>query len=517
MALPLNIDDLIHQRKVESARIEYKKDWNPEKVLHSVCAFANDIDNWGGGYIILGVEEKNGIPVLPPYGIRKESVDAVNKELLNVCNLLEGRYVPVVSHEVYEGADILVLWCPASAVRPHKCPVVIAKNAKSEKAYYIRKANSTIKANAAEERELFEYAGKVPFDERPNMRASVSDIRMSLLLPFLESVGSELAKDAAARSVADVARDMLLLEGPPEDEHPINAALMFFNEHPERFFHYAWIEVVDKPDPTGQGMEEQTFKGPLDVQLRAALNYIRGVVLKEKIFKHDDRAEADRIWNYPYAAVEEALANAVYHRSYEPCAPVEVTITPTQLEISSLPGMDRSITDANLKDFNIRSRFYRNRRIGEFLKELDLAEGRNTGIGKIVRAMRDGDLELVRKLFTAFLAETPYSMRPKKDQKDRELYFHYTFYLLMRLISCYTVYTEKQLSEGRADCIVETPKYVYIFEFKLDGTASEALQQIRDRGYAKAYEADTRPVYMIGASFSSKTGTIEEWEEIKNE
>lgn len=133
-------------------------------------------------------------------------------------------------------------------------------------------------------------------------------------------------------------------------------------------------------------------------------------------------------------------------------------------------------------------------------------------VQKIVRALRDGNLELVRKIFTSFLAETPYSMRPKKDQKDRELYFHYTFYLLMRLISCYTVYTEKQLSEGRADCIVETPKYVYIFEFKLDGTANEALQQIQDRGYAKAYEADTRTLYIIGASFSSKTGTIEEWE-----
>lgn len=129
----------------------------------------------------------------------------------------------------------------------------------------------------------------------------------------------------------------------------------------------------------------------------------------------------------------------------------------------------------------------------------------------IVRALRDGDLEQVRKLFTGFLAETPYSMRPKKDQKQRELYFHYTFYLLMRLISCYTVYTEKQLSEGRADCIIETPKYIYIFEFKLDGTADEALQQIHDRGYAKAYEADPRPLYNVGASFSSKTGTIEEW------
>ena len=132
-------------------------------------------------------------------------------------------------------------------------------------------------------------------------------------------------------------------------------------------------------------------------------------------------------------------------------------------------------------------------------------------VEKVVDSLHMADLEQTRNLFTAFLAETPYAMRPKKDQKDRELYFHYTFYLLMRLISCYTVYTEKQLSEGRADCIVETQGYVYIFEFKLDGTADEALQQIEDRGYAKAYEADSRYIYKIGVSFSSKTGTIEDW------
>ena len=57
--LPLNIDDLIHQRKVDSARIEYKKDWKPEKVLHSVCAFAHDIDNWGGGHNIPKSEKEN--------------------------------------------------------------------------------------------------------------------------------------------------------------------------------------------------------------------------------------------------------------------------------------------------------------------------------------------------------------------------------------------------------------------------------------------------------------------------
>ena len=147
----------------------------------------------------------------------------------------------------------------------------------------------------------------------------------------------------------------------------------------------------------------------------------------------------------------------------------------------------------------------------DYLKQEGMVQ---SAVIKIVRALRDGDLEQVRKLFTGFLAETPYTMRPKKDQKDRELYFHYTFYLLMRLISCYTVYTEKQLSEGLADCIIETPKYVYIFEFKLDGTADEALAQIDERGYGKPYEADGRQVYFIGASFSSQTGTVEEWKAV---
>ena len=56
MALPINVSDLINRRVIESARIEYKGDWNPEPILHSICAFANDIDNWGGGYIIIGID-----------------------------------------------------------------------------------------------------------------------------------------------------------------------------------------------------------------------------------------------------------------------------------------------------------------------------------------------------------------------------------------------------------------------------------------------------------------------------
>ena len=84
------------------------------------------------------------------------------------------------------------------------------------------------------------------------------------------------------------------------------------------------------------------------------------------------------------------------------------------------------------------------------------------------------------------------------------------------MVSVYATYIEKEQSQGRSDCIVETPQYVYIFyvyifEFKLDGTADEALKQIEDKGYARPYLSDTRKLFKIGASFSSQTGTIEEW------
>lgn len=105
-------------------------------------------------------------------------------------------------------------------------------------------------------------------------------------------------------------------------------------------------------------------------------------------------------------------------------------------------------------------------------------------------------------------------MRRKDDERERERYFQYTFYLILRLISIYTVYVEKVQSHGRVDCVIETPQYVYIFEFKLDGTAEEALQQIEDKGYAREYASDTRRLYKIGASFSSETGTIEDWKTV---
>lgn len=116
---------------------------------------------------------------------------------------------------------------------------------------------------------------------------------------------------------------------------------------------------------------------------------------------------------------------------------------------------------------------------------------------------------------TAFLASIPYDAHPGlKDMQMTEKHFQYTFYLILRLMGTYCqAFVEKEYSQGRVDCIMEMKDYVYVFEFKLDGSAEEAIAQINERGYATPYAADGRQVKKLGIVFSSKTRTVSDWRE----
>ncbi|MCL2797429.1 MAG: putative DNA binding domain-containing protein [Firmicutes bacterium] len=390
MALPINIQDLIHGRKVENERIEYKKGFNPLDVMQTMCAFANDINNWGGGYIILGIEAISGVPQFPAVGIEKADQDGIYQKMLELSFLTEPHYSPMLATETIGDKDIIVIWAFGGDNRPYKCPVVYGKN--SDKAYYIRKGSSTVKAAGIDERRLFEVSVKTPYDDRPNQNADIeTDLDIELIKGYLRTVKSDLLKQPL--SLKEIADRMLITGGYKENPKPLNVGLMFFNSNPERFFRCARIEVVDKPSPNGQGMTEKIFTGPLDRQLRDALQYIKNYILKEKVFKVENQAEALRIWNYPYSCIEEILVNAAYHKGYDVSEPIVVTITPDKMQIKNCPGPDLSISDAQIKDYNMVADRYRNRRIGDFLKELEFVEGRNTGIPTALESLKDNGSE----------------------------------------------------------------------------------------------------------------------------
>ena len=134
--------------------------------------------------------------------------------------------------------------------------------------------------------------------------------------------------------------------------------------------------------------------------------------------------------------------------------------------------------------------------------------------GRMARALRTGNTDQFHDLLSDFVASIPYSVRRDNSEKSREKDFQLIVYLIMRLVgSCnYTVYHVKESSQGRADCVIETPQNVYIFEYKLDHSAAEALQQIKAKGYAEPYAHDGRKVYLVGCSFSSETGRVADWE-----
>ena len=107
MAIPTNIKTLLSGNVVEWARIEFKETWDAEASLKTVCAFANDLDNWGGGYIVIGVEEADGQPVYPLKGVAADKIDAYQKSILEKCKLLRPAYMPIVEVVDYESKNLL--------------------------------------------------------------------------------------------------------------------------------------------------------------------------------------------------------------------------------------------------------------------------------------------------------------------------------------------------------------------------------------------------------------------------
>jgi ATP-dependent DNA helicase RecG len=122
MPLPINISELLKSRIIEYDRIEFKEGWNPDAIYRSVCAFANDIENIGGGYIIIGVEEENGMAKRPVKGLQLEQLDAIQKQMIGFNNLIKPVYTPKLSIEEIDGKHILVLWVPGGANRPYEVP-----------------------------------------------------------------------------------------------------------------------------------------------------------------------------------------------------------------------------------------------------------------------------------------------------------------------------------------------------------------------------------------------------------
>lgn len=139
-----------------------------------------------------------------------------------------------------------------------------------------------------------------------------------------------------------------------------------------------------------------------------------------------------------------------------------------------------------------------------FYTPIDSQEG-EFYIGKFIQELEKGDVEAFLTRLRAFFADIPYELNDKTER-----HYQVVFYLVFKLLGQYTE-AEVHSARGRADAVVKTSDYIYVFEFKLDGTADEAITQIDNKGYLIPYTADGRLLVKVGASFSAANRNIDRW------
>jgi ATP-dependent DNA helicase RecG len=391
--LPVRLDDLIHARTVESVRIELKATWNDpirDSVVQTISAFANDFQGLGGGYVVIGIEEQEGHPVLPPRGLDDLDIDKIQIEITGRCQTIKPPVSPVISPEVFQGRQILVLYVPLSDARPHQAPSHGGKPVEYE--YYIRIGPRTDKAKDHYLTQLLQLTARVPFDERRRNDVATAAISPRLLAEYLREVGRDLSADPDTMDVRDTLRRLRLTSGSNGAEAPRNAALLFFTDDPEERFAGCRIELAEFHDDAGGDLiETRAFRGPIHRQVQQVLDYLDSL-LGTVVRKRPEDLQASRFVAYPTTALREALVNTAYHRDYEVGRATRVALYPNRLEITSYPGPVPGLQLAHLAPNSVVGPSpvpSRNPRVGDMLRAVRMAETWKTGVPKIYRSMKE--------------------------------------------------------------------------------------------------------------------------------
>ena len=217
----------------------------------------------------------------------------------------------------------MVVFAPAGDNRPYKAPISLSEK-RTERAMFIKRGSKTVKVKdgSDDERRLIELTARIPFDDRINQTASIDDLNLRLIQSYLKEVRSSLYGDSTKIPFAELCRHLMIAKGSDEQLRPTNAGLLLFNEHPENYFSGAKIELIIHENKVGKDYTEKLFTGSIFQQIRDVLQYLKSTIIEELVVKSARQAESIRFFNYPFHSIEEAIVNAVYHKSYERENPV---------------------------------------------------------------------------------------------------------------------------------------------------------------------------------------------------
>ena len=374
----------------ESEQVEWKEDvadWRD--VVKTCVAFANDIGNLGGGYVVCGARETkdaHGFQDVALVGLTSARCKEIEGRVLDACHrLVSPPIVPQLIEQQVTDERLLIFVVPGTR-HPHAYRADPADSG----TYYIRRGRSTVIARNGLLLQLLARKGVVPpWDERPQSRASIEDIDMSAARELLRRMDMppRTVQQLLGEPLSPLAPSLSELEPLTQALRPSNAAILMFGAEPQWFIGSAVVVVSIYPgtDRSEPHMERHELVGTIFEQERR----IRELFHAQNFGIVDKTRPDANIQKYSERAFREAVVNALVHRDYEDREPIRITFFNDRTEVLSPGALPRGVDSEQFIGGRADAR-WRNRSLAFFCYRLDLAQAEGQGIRTIMRSMKEG-------------------------------------------------------------------------------------------------------------------------------
>lgn len=387
--------DLAELSRRENEQTEWKENVaDVDDVVATLTAFANDLQNLGGGYVVCGAKEEKdaqGFPRLLRVGLTALRLKEVESQVLARCRDRVSPPITPLVEEVsgdHEDRRILVFIQPATGTAH-----TFRRGHEGAK-HFVRVSRSTLEARNGTLRDLLARKGAIePWDRRPCSGATEADLDLLTLRDTLQRIGLVNAETPPERFVSDrvsvsaFVPPLLAREALTGVLRPRHFAILLFGRNPQHFIpgavsFFSKYDGLDRAAPRGQRLE---LASTLIDQMRLLLPAAEAEA--QTLFDKDDPLRPS-ILKYPVRAIREAVVNAFAHRDYELPDPLRVTAFRDRIEISSPGALAFGVEPGDLSAATAGP-LWRNQSLAWFLTRLGYAEGEGQGLKTIQTTLRD--------------------------------------------------------------------------------------------------------------------------------
>jgi predicted HTH transcriptional regulator len=387
--------DLKELSRRESEQVEWKKNGDDKDIargiVRTLSAFANDISNLGGGYVVCGaneIKDSYGFASVEYTGLSANKLALIKGKILSMCNDYVSPSIQPIVEEINHPTDddkrILVFIMPAS-------PKAHAYRDDEKTSYWIRNAKSTIEARNGLFQKLMIKKHEIEyFDRRINTVADETDIDLLIIRNYMAEMnlsGNKPLQDYISDREQLTALVPPLCAKLPLDStlRPLNFALLMFGKNPQRFFPHAYtiVSIYNGKERDDVIAERYELTGSIIEQAQQAIKLLNNqiYVAFDKNDKHPNQVK------YPIRALQEAVINAIVHRDYEIPQPIRITVFSDRIELRSPGGLHWSVSQEEFLAGKSSS-IWRNQSFAHLFYKLQLAQNEGQGILTIMRTMK---------------------------------------------------------------------------------------------------------------------------------